>query len=334
MDDHHAAATEPTDEEWAAALGDTPRTHRLTPTQLQLRSSGPTPPRTATSTAPCAASPAARSTSSPGASARPATWDDIVLSPDRMQLLRELVARYRHADEVYDAWGFSAAPSRGQVALFSGPSGTGKTLAAEIIAGELGLDLFKLDLSAVVSKYIGETEKNLDQIFDAARAGNVVLFFDEADSLFGKRSEVKDARTATPTSRCPTCCSGSRPTTGWSRWRRTSSATSTTRSCAGSTSASSSRSPDEAERKAIWEHNLPAPAPDRRRRRPRLPGPPVRAHRRLDPQRRPAGRVPRRAGDGIIDMDCLVRGVGREYQKLGRLLKAEDFGPYTDAIAR
>ena len=106
----------------------------------------------------------------------------------------ELVDRYRHADSVYDEWGFSGHAVAGQVALFSGPSGTGKTLAAEIIAGELGLDVFKLDLSAVVSKYIGETEKNLEQVFDAASAGNLVLFFDEADALFGKRSEVKDAR--------------------------------------------------------------------------------------------------------------------------------------------
>lgn len=78
----------------------------------------------------------------------------------------------------------------GVVALFCGPSGTGKTLAAEIIAGELGLDLYKIDLSSVVSKYIGETEKNLEQIFGAASAGDLVLFFDEADALFGKRSEV------------------------------------------------------------------------------------------------------------------------------------------------
>jgi SpoVK/Ycf46/Vps4 family AAA+-type ATPase len=121
-------------------------------------------------------------------------WDDIVLSPERKALLHTVVERYRHANRVYDTWGFSPNPSRGLVALFSGPSGTGKTLASEIIAGELGLDVFKLDLSSVVSKYIGETEKNLEQIFDAASAGNMVLFFDEADSLFGKRSEVKDAR--------------------------------------------------------------------------------------------------------------------------------------------
>jgi hypothetical protein len=121
-------------------------------------------------------------------------WGDIVLSADRLELLRSVVDRYRYAESVYDDWGFSATPSRGVVALFSGPSGTGKTLAAEIVAGELGLDVFKVDLSAVVSKYVGETEKNLEQIFDAAGSGNVVLFFDEADALFGKRSEVHDAR--------------------------------------------------------------------------------------------------------------------------------------------
>ena len=122
------------------------------------------------------------------------SWNDIVLSPDRMELLQSIVDRALHARRVYEDWGFQSTPSRGVIALFSGPSGTGKTLAAEIIAGALGLDLFKLDLSSVVSKYIGETEKNLERIFEAASAGNAVLFFDEADSLFGKRSEVRDAR--------------------------------------------------------------------------------------------------------------------------------------------
>lgn len=121
-------------------------------------------------------------------------WDDIVLSADRMAQLRSIVTRYRFAATVYDRWGFDAGLSRGLVALFSGPSGTGKTLAAEVIGAELGLDIFRLDLSSVVSKYIGETEKNLEEVFEAASAGNVVLFFDEADALFGKRSEVKDAR--------------------------------------------------------------------------------------------------------------------------------------------
>jgi ATPase family associated with various cellular activities (AAA) len=121
------------------------------------------------------------------------TWDDLILPPDESRQLRELSARHLGRETVYGPWQFTPAPSVGIVALFAGPSGTGKTLAAEVVAGELGLDLYKVDLSAVVSKYIGETEKNLERIFGAAAAGDLVLFFDEADALFGKRSEVSDA---------------------------------------------------------------------------------------------------------------------------------------------
>lgn len=120
-------------------------------------------------------------------------WEDLILPPEEAVQLRELSERHRRRDTVYGQWHFRAAPSTGVVALFAGPSGTGKTLAAEVVAGELGLDLYKVDLSAVVSKYIGETEKNLERIFGAAAAGDLVLFFDEADALFGKRSEVSDA---------------------------------------------------------------------------------------------------------------------------------------------
>jgi hypothetical protein len=118
---------------------------------------------------------------------------DIVLDDHRSAQVHEVVARVRHRETVFDEWGFRAEPSSGVIALFSGPSGTGKTLAAEIIAGELGLDLYRVDIAALVSKYIGETEKNLSQVFDAAEASNVVLFFDEADAIIGKRSEVSDA---------------------------------------------------------------------------------------------------------------------------------------------
>ena len=123
------------------------------------------------------------------------TWDDIVLPSDQMDQLREICnqAKYRHI--VYGRWGFDRKLSlgKGLNALFSGPSGTGKTMAAEIISNDLHLDLYKIDLSQVVSKYIGETEKNLDKIFTEAQTSNAILFFDEADALFGKRSEVKDA---------------------------------------------------------------------------------------------------------------------------------------------
>ncbi len=122
-------------------------------------------------------------------------WDELVLPPDDADVLRQLVDQVHRRARVYDDWGFRRRLGRGLgiTALFAGESGTGKTLAAEVIAGELDLLLYRVDLSAVVSKYIGETEKNLRRLFDAAEGGGAVLFFDEADALFGKRSEVKDS---------------------------------------------------------------------------------------------------------------------------------------------
>jgi AAA+ superfamily predicted ATPase len=122
-------------------------------------------------------------------------WQDIVLPTEVSENLRELVIRVRHRPLVFGEWGFTQRHARSHSisALFAGPSGTGKTMAAEVIASELNLPLYRVDLSAVVSKYIGETEKNLSQIFNEASASSAVLFFDEADALFGKRSEVKDA---------------------------------------------------------------------------------------------------------------------------------------------
>jgi SpoVK/Ycf46/Vps4 family AAA+-type ATPase len=123
------------------------------------------------------------------------TWDDIVLPRDRRQQLREICNYVKYRALVYDDWGFDRRLSlgKGLNILFTGPSGTGKTMAAEIMAGELGLDLYKIDLATVVSKYIGETEKNLARIFAEAETSNAILFFDEADALFGKRSEVRDS---------------------------------------------------------------------------------------------------------------------------------------------
>ncbi|MCO5188681.1 MAG: ATP-binding protein [Anaerolineae bacterium] len=123
------------------------------------------------------------------------TWDDIVLPADRLDQLREIQDSVVFRAQVYETWGFDRklAMGKGINALFAGPSGTGKTMAADILAHELGLDLYKIDLSTVVSKYIGETEKNLARIFAEAETSNAILFFDEADALFGKRSEVRDA---------------------------------------------------------------------------------------------------------------------------------------------
>jgi hypothetical protein len=124
-----------------------------------------------------------------------AGWDDLVLPEPQMSTLRQLASQVRRRFKVYETWGFSAKGRRGLgvSALFAGESGVGKTLAAEVLARDLALDLYRVDVAAVVSKYIGETSKNLRQVFDAAEEAGVLLLFDEADALFGKRGEVKDS---------------------------------------------------------------------------------------------------------------------------------------------
>ena len=124
-----------------------------------------------------------------------AAWDDLVLPSDRVAQLREICGQVLNRHQVLRGWGFGAKHSQGNglSILFSGAPGTGKTMAAEVLASELDVDLYKVDLSGVVSKYIGETEQNLARIFAEARTGNAILFFDEADALFGKRTEVADA---------------------------------------------------------------------------------------------------------------------------------------------
>ncbi|MBK5106350.1 MAG: ATP-binding protein, partial [Burkholderiales bacterium] len=124
-----------------------------------------------------------------------AGWDDLILPEVQSAMLRQIGAHVRNRLRVHGEWGFADKGARGLgiSALFAGESGTGKTMAAEVLARELQLDLYRIDLSAVVSKYIGETEKNLRRIFDAAEDSGAILLFDEADALFGKRSEVKDS---------------------------------------------------------------------------------------------------------------------------------------------
>ncbi len=124
-----------------------------------------------------------------------ASWDDLVLPASLLRMLRHIAAHLHQRLRVYHDWGFAEKSGRGlgMSALFTGPSGTGKTMAAEVLGRELGLDVYRVDLSQVVSKYIGETEKNLRRIFDAADTGGAILLFDEADALFGRRSEVKDS---------------------------------------------------------------------------------------------------------------------------------------------
>ena len=122
-------------------------------------------------------------------------WDDLVLPPGTRRRVVELAEAVRHRHRVFDVWSFGRLTGghASVRALFSGPSGTGKTMSAAVVAGDLGLPLYRVDLSAVVSKYVGETEKNIERILAAAESSNAMLLFDEADALFGKRTEVKDA---------------------------------------------------------------------------------------------------------------------------------------------
>jgi hypothetical protein len=123
------------------------------------------------------------------------TWEDIVMPPEQLALLHHICDQVRYRDTVYEAWGFGRklAYGRGVRALFSGPPGTGKTMAAQIIAGDLGMELQRVNISSLVSKYIGDTERNIDAAFTRAQSADSVLFFDEADALFGKRGEQKDS---------------------------------------------------------------------------------------------------------------------------------------------
>ena len=326
-----AADPDPTNEEWEARLGDAPRTHRLKLQQLDLVGrafeayDGDIDAAVRRLVSGRLEKLARR--------VRPTrVWEDLVLSPDRLALLRSIVDRYRHADQVYDEWGFTATPSRGLVALFSGPSGTGKTMATEIVAGVLGLDVFKLDLSAVVSKYIGETEKNLEEVFDAASAGNLLLFFDEADSLFGKRSEVKDARDRYANIEVSYLLQRLEAYDGLVVM-----------------ATNFERNVDDAflrrihtriefvlpavnERRSIWERNLPTNAPIKDvdtqwlAERFELSGGSIRnaaVHSAFIA-----------AAEGTaITMECAVHGVALELRKLGRLLKPAEFGEYASVVA-
>jgi AAA+ superfamily predicted ATPase len=328
-----APLDEPSDEEWAAVVGPgVARTHRLTPDQLRL----------VERVLPARGYDLDASVRRLGSGKldklarhiRPRrTWDDIVLDAERKEQMRSIVHRYRYADRVYRDWGFEPVPSAGVVALFVGPSGTGKTMAAEIVAGELGLDVYKLDLSSVVSKYIGETEKNLEEIFDAAGAGNLVLFFDEADALFGKRSEVRDARDRYANIEVSYLLQRLESYDGLvvmatnfekniddAFLRRIHVRVEFT-------------TPGPDERAAIWALNLPGPAP----RGDDVDIPWLAEHFELTGaairNAAIAAAFAAAAAGSPITMDALVRGVAREYTKLGRLVKPEDFGHYYDRLA-
>jgi ATP-dependent 26S proteasome regulatory subunit len=257
-------------------------------------------------------------------------WDALVLPPAVAGQLREVTARVRHRDLVLDGWGMGggAANGRGVTALFAGESGTGKTLSAEVVAADLGLDLYVIDLSTVVDKYIGETEKNLDRIFAEADRVNGVLLFDEADALFGKRSDVKDAHDRYANVEVSYLLQRMEQFEGL--------AVLTTNLRSNVDEAFTRRLdavvdfplPDEDDRRRLWELHL---------------GPGVPRGDDLDlgfltrAFKLSGGNIRNialtaaylaAAGSGTVGMGELITATEREYRKLGRLCVESEFGPY------
>lgn len=261
------------------------------------------------------------------------TFDDIVLPSDQLNQLREIINQVKYRKLVYSDWGFHHKLSRGTGlnVLFSGPPGTGKTMAAEVIANELSLDLYKIDLSQVVSKYIGETEKSLQRIFDEAAASHTILFFDEADALFGKRSEGNDAN---------------------DRYANTETAYLLQKieefEGIAILATNLSRNIDEAYLRRLHYH-VSFPFPDERQR--------LRIWQRMFPDQAPkseidlaflANRFALSAGHlknvvltaaflaaddaGVIEMKHIVRALKYELQKIGKLCLQADFGKYYEYI--
>ena len=259
-----------------------------------------------------------------------ASWTDLVLPESVEAQIHELTARARHRDKVVGEWGMGGGNSRrrGITALFAGDSGTGKTMSAEVLAGDLGFDLYVIDLSTVVDKYIGETEKNLDRIFTEADRVNGVLLFDEADALFGKRSEVKDARDRYANVEVAYLLQRMESFDGL--------AILTTNLRANVDEAFIRRLdaivdfalPEEHHRRLLWERNLPAAVPKSDdidlaflARRFKLSGGDIR-------NICVAGAYLAAAGGRELSMTDLIRATEREYQKLGRLTVEAEFGEY------
>jgi hypothetical protein len=264
-----------------------------------------------------------------------AGWDDLVLPTGVEGQLHELTARARHRDKVVGEWGMGGGNSRrlGITALFAGDSGTGKTLSAEVVAGDLGFDLYVIDLSTVVDKYIGETEKNLDRIFTEADRVNGVLLFDEADALFGKRSEVKDARDRYANVEVAYLLQRMESFDGI--------AILTTNLRANVDEAFIRRLdaivdfplPEEDHRRRLWERNLPPAVPRVGdvdlaflARRFKLSGGDIR-------NICVAAAYLAAADDRPLSMADLIRATEREYRKLGRLTVEAEFGEYHHLVA-
>lgn len=259
-----------------------------------------------------------------------ATFDDLVVTDRVLRRLRELTGRIRQAGRVLDEWGLRTAGrhDEGLTALFAGPPGTGKSMAAEALAADLGLDLWVIDLSSVVDKYVGETEKHLERIFSAAEASPGVLLFDEADALFGKRSGVSDARDRYANVEVSYLLQRLDRFTGL--------AILTTNLRSNLDDAFLRRfaalvdfpEPDAADRRRLWQASLGPKVPlatdvdlDALSKRFALTGGHIRTACLT------AAHSARARGDEL-DMVDLIHGVVREYEKLGRVCSPQEFGPY------
>ncbi len=313
-----------TTEEWADAFGKRPeRGHRLDPEALRLARVAYEGLKDVDGAVRRLASGALDELATRIESRR--GWDALVLPPRQERQLRELVGRYQHSATVFDKWGFSG--NTGIVALFAGPSGTGKTLSAEVVGSALGLDVYKIDLSSLVSKYIGETEKNLERIFDAASAGNVVLFFDEADALFGKRSEVADSHDRYANIEVAYLLQRIEAYEGIVVLATNLRANMDDAFLRRIHVAVDFREPDEAQRLAIWKLAFPPGAPQEDldlswlAQRFRVTGGNIR-------NAATTAAFLAAEADRAIAMDDVVRGLDREFEKLGRLRTEADFGPY------
>jgi len=262
-------------------------------------------------------------------------WTDIVLASDPLQQLREIAGMVEHRHTVYEVWGFERklAMGKGILSLFAGQSGTGKTMAADIIAGVLGLDMYKIDLSGIVSKYIGETEKNLSTIFAEAESSNSILFFDEADALFGKRSEVKDAHDRYANIETAYLLQ---------RMEEYSGPVILSTNLKMNLDEAFLRRlhfvidfpmPEEPERRLIWSGTVPEQAPlgedldfDFLARQFKISGGNIR-NIVLSAAFLAA------ADDGQLCMRHLIRATRREYQKLGKMVTEAEFGPYIGVLS-
>jgi hypothetical protein len=254
-------------------------------------------------------------------------WQDIVLPEDQMSLLNEIVITIRTRQKVLEEWGLGLklVSSRGITVLFAGPPGTGKTMAAEVIAAELSLDLYKIDLSTVVSKYIGETEKNLERIFSEAEASNAILFFDEADALFGKRSEVRDSHDRYANIEVSYLLQRMEAYDGVSVLATNLRANLDEAFTRRLQFAVDFPFPDDADRGRIWRALFPPDAPraadldfDRLAKRYKLAGGNIR-------NVLVSAAYLAAADGGVVNMEHLLHGVRREMQKMGRLVGEADF---------